>query len=106
MQGGGSVAGAGGPKLSRAEGDPWILFRAPQAFATTLVEVTLWNSTQQYAPQYTNVLYAYGYYSCYTLSIDLTVRDLPLLTLLGVSLPLLTLFPVTGWDVSWGWAAG
>lgn len=44
-----------------------------QSFADTLVQVTLWSNNTQLPAQYSNVLYAYGYYSCYTLSIDLTV---------------------------------
>jgi hypothetical protein len=50
-----------------------VLVHGSQSFADTLVQVTLWSNNTQLPAQYSNVLYAYGYYSCYTLSIDLTV---------------------------------
>ncbi|GFH21875.1 hypothetical protein HaLaN_19252 [Haematococcus lacustris] len=46
--------------------------QAVQAFSSRLVEVSLWNTSSQVPAQYVDVLYAFGYYSCYTLSIDLT----------------------------------
>lgn len=48
---------------------------SPQIFSNRFVEVGLWSSSGVVGlqPQYVDVLYAFGYYSCYTLSIDLQV---------------------------------